>query len=230
MFKLTICALLFASSLNGQTWTDWNAPTGGNTQVTGTLIDGVDTITVTVFGCVAGTVSDGTSTAFSDVSFYSPALPTSDMLFSDHTEATDGQFVIHFSQAVTNPVFHMTDRHHTFGAFNALNNAPITLVPLSGNLKAYNDSTSQFTESSGTVIGRDDWYGPTFITGGNSNGFGNTTADGTFRMIGTFTAIDMNLYAEDFVGFQMGLVPVPEPTAPVLVALAGLVMTGRRKR
>lgn len=219
------CTLNFASAQSVD-WTDWTSVAGTNDAATGSLlIDGTVNATVSVSGCVAGTVINGTSTAFDDVTTFSPAIATGDALRTDHIGSTMGDFVITFSSAVTNPIFHMADRHHySFTANNHLTSAPIEFSIVSGDLGYSNNGTNHFS------LQRADWPFP-FIQASDTNGAG-TTANGTFYMLGTFTQIRLNLPQEDIVYFQIGdddFVPVPEPSSAMLGSL-GLLVLLRRKR
>ncbi|MGJ8697470.1 MAG: PEP-CTERM sorting domain-containing protein [Verrucomicrobiaceae bacterium] len=224
--SLVLCTLIAVpSGALGQAWTDWTSVNGSNDQASGTLLINNVSSTVNVFGCVAGTVTDGTSTVFADGNLFSPTIATGDALRTDHVGNSMGDFVITFSNPITNPVFHMAGRHHySFTANDHLTSAAIKFEIESGNLGYGNPGQ--------TSLKRADWTIP-FIQGGDSNGEG-TTADGTFHMVGTFTQIRLGLPQEDFVYFQIGddnwtPPPVPEPSSGVMMLLgAGLLVRRRR--
>ncbi|MCP5538211.1 MAG: PEP-CTERM sorting domain-containing protein [Akkermansiaceae bacterium] len=208
-------------------WTDWTSVNGTNDVATGSLlIDGTINATVSVSGCVAGTVIDGTSTAFSNAALFSPALVTSDTLRSDHNGSIPamGDFVITFSSAITNPFFHLKENHHGFQAFDHTTGTPIATEIVSGNLV--------HTPGDNTTLGADTWTGGFMLIGSDTNNFG-TTADGSFYLLGTYTQIRIRSINEDIVFYQIGdddhVAPVPEPSTLWLGMLGFFFLLRRRK-
>ncbi len=222
---LVACCSSFASAQSID-WTDWTSVNGTNDAATGSLlIDGTTSATVSVSGCVAGTVIDGTSTAFNNAALFSPALATSDVLRSDHNGSVPamGDFVITFTTAITNPFFHLLDNHHGFQAFDHLTDIAIETDIISGNLI--------HTPGDNTTMGADTWTGGFMLTGSDSNNY-NTTADGSFYLLGTYTQIRIRSINEDIVFYQIGddnYVPVPEPNTAWLGLLGMVFMLRRRK-
>lgn len=201
-------------------WTDWNYSNNTDLAQGTLLVDGATLVTVTASGCIAGTVINGTSTTFSDTSLFSPAIPLGDDLVTDHIGSL-GQFIITFSSPVTNPIFHMADRHAVFTATDVVSGNPIEFEIASGNL-GYGNATH-------TSLIRNDWTFP-MLTASNSNSNG-TTADGTFYMLGTFTQINFNLVPEDIIHFQIGDNSfVPEPSSTLLLGASSLLGLLIRRR
>jgi len=231
-YFLTIASTLISSFSTALAvdWTDWistgTAPgTSGTNVATGQIVlNGNSNATVSVSGCVQGTVTNGSSTRFSNSALFNPAIAMGDELRTDHTSSM-GDFTITFSSPITNPIFHMADRHTYLSATDLSNPlaspAPIVLDIVSGNL-AYGNAAN-------TSVKRFDWIGP-IITASDNNNFG-TTADGTFYMLGTFTKIKLNLSPEDYIYFQIGddNYVVPEPSSTLLLGIGALVLM-RRKR
>ena len=205
-------------------WTDFTSTSGNNVANGTILVNGTTSTNVTVTGCIAGTITNGTGTNFADASTFSPAIASGDVLRTDHIGSM-GDFLITFSNPITNPIFHMADRHATFSATDTATSNLIEFDIVSGNLD-YSYAGNK------TSLKRNDWTFP-MITASDSNNHG-TTADGTFYMLGTFSQIKLNLSPEDFIYFQIGdddYVPpvVPEPSTAILVSLSSLALA-RRKR
>jgi len=195
-------------------FTDWTAATLSEPagSATGTL--GGST-TVTFSGNVTGAVTDGTGTFFSNTSWFTPALPTSD--FIKTTGGINQTNTITFSSAVMNPILHIASlgRNIGFGTGFFQNWTFTQSFTILSSLVGGSPGFSKLTNPSGNVLHGEEGHG-------------------SIQFAGAVTSIqwtsDIREDASFFqVGFDNSVVPAPEPTTLVLLAL-GLAGAGFKRR
>lgn len=195
--------LVLTVTARSQTFANWTSDDG--TTVTGTIGSTSITFARDGNGSLGASLYDGTSTGFSNGTFFSPSLANSDAIefHGNKSPAPVPTYTITFGTTVVDPILLIASNASTL-TFNA------TPTYLSGT------TTPNFTVTGNQVIG-DDFNG------------GYTDANGAVKFTGSFTSISFTaVYAgtgvQDGIGLQVGVTAIPEPSTTA--AVAGLVMLG----
>lgn len=204
--------LVLTVTARSQTFANWTSDNG--TTVTGTI--GATSITFArdANGSLGASVYDGTSTGFSNGTFFSPSLANSDAIEFHGKKSPDPvpTYTITFGTTVVDPILLIASNASTL-TFSA------TPTYLSGT------TTPNFTVSSNQVIGSD-------FNGSYTDANGAVKFTGSFTSI-SFTAVYLGTGVQDGIGLQVGVTAIPEPStyAAMFGALAlGLAAWRRRNR
>lgn len=204
--------LVLAVTARGQTFADWTSDNG--TTVTGTIGGTSITFTRDGNGSLGGSIYDGTSTIFSNGTFFSPSLANSDFVefHGKKSPAPVPTYTITFGTTVVNPTLLIASNASTL-TFSA------TPTFVSGT------TTPNFTVTGNQVIGTD-------YNGSYTDANGAVQFTGNFTSI-SFTAVYAGTGVQDGIALQVGVAAIPEPSTYVAIfgALAlGLAAWRRRSR
>ncbi len=202
---VTSLMLGFATqSLASPVFTDWTHYFSSNATTNGTAFGTLAGSTnVSFSGNVVGSVLDGSSTAFSNTSWFTSALARTDVVWTQGGNLQDNE--ITFNSAVLNPILHVYSlgRGGTWGSSYFQNwtfNQSFTI--LSSRLNPPSEtggSGFRLTELPGNVLHGEEGHG-------------------SIQFSGSVTSIKWRSdIAEQFSGFQVGFdasVPVPPTFAP----------------
>ena len=182
---IALSSLLAFNAQANSDWTNWTSASSLSPSVTGSLIDGATTITVTATGAYSFAHTGESS---SNINYWNPSTPyissgvtapTSSDIIALNTAGTE---TITFSQAVVNPLIALVSWN---GANVSFGNDPITFL------------------SHGCGY----WGCGTPILNSTNTGFtGNGELHGVVEVIGTYTSISFtDSISENWHGFTVGV-------------------------
>jgi|GEM_PF-3434081 len=195
--------LVLAVTARSQTFADWTSDNG--TTVTGTIGGTSITFARDGNGSLGASLYDGTSTIFSNGTFFSPSLANADFIefHGKKSPAPVPTYTITFGTTVVDPILLIASNASTL-TFSA------TPTFVSGT------TTPNFTVSGNQVIGAD-------FNGSYTDANGTVQFTGNFTSI-SFTAVYAGTGSQDGIALQVGVTAIPEPATTA--AVAGLVMLG----
>lgn len=187
----------------------------------------------------AYSVINGSSIQYSDSSIYTPSNPTGDQVgYASYASSNIGILTIAFSEAITNPVFHIGNLDSMVYDFSYMGLTVSDLLLLSSNggadgdglvLDAVNPVLKDGNPA--TLVGTPG-FDP-IPTSGARSGYGSV------MLLGTFSTLEIGLYRNasaisgDGGTFQISLpAAVPEPATLALfgIGLAGLGFARKKKK